>query len=130
MNNKPNFDNLPSLTKAEALSILAKPIEDLTLSSDYYKAVYHLSKYPCLETEKALISLLESNSSEHCIVIARRKAVEVLAKINCVKAILPIGICLQSDDPYLVSNCVWALKELKCDDNILNAGPKIPSKNV
>ena len=40
------FDNLPPLSMSDALGILKKPIKELELSSDYYKAVFHLAKFP------------------------------------------------------------------------------------
>ena len=110
------FDNLPALSKKEALNILSKPIAELELSSDYYKAVFHLFKYPGSDTEKALLDLVKSKSKEHSIAIANRKAIEVLARLKCKKAIPTIGQCLKSSDTYLVENAVWALKELGCKD--------------
>ncbi len=111
-----SFDNLPKLSQREALKILATPIEKLELSSDYYKAVFHLLKYPGSQTEQALIKLAQSDSAEQAVVIARRKAVEGLARLKCVHAIPVITKCLPSNDPYLVENSVWALKELCCKD--------------
>ncbi len=111
-----NFDNLPLLSKEVALEILKKPIADLKLSSDYYKAVFHLAKYPGQETEDALLRVLESQSTEQPILIAKRKAVDSLAKLDCKNAIPLIADCLKSNDKYLVENAVWALKELGCDN--------------
>ncbi len=114
------FDNLPALSKEEALLILEQPVDQLTLSSDYYKAVFHLSKYPGNQTEQALLSLVETESKEQAIVIARRKAVEGLARLGCKRAIPSIGHCLRSSDPYLVENAAWALQELGCKDSELH----------
>ncbi len=100
----------------EALDILSRPVNELDLSSDYYKAVFHLLKYPGLQTEQALFRLIESDSNEQAVLIAKRKAVEVLARLNCIRAIPYIGHCLHSDDPYLVENAAWALNELGCED--------------
>ena len=72
------FDNLPRLSKESALEILATPLCSLKSRSDYYKAVFHLSNYPCRKTEKALIKLLESDYIETEFKIAKRKAAEVL----------------------------------------------------
>ena len=115
MSNSP-FDNLPQLTKEEALNILKTPINELNLSSDYYKAVFHLSKYPCLETEESLLTLLKSEDKSQAIVIARRKSIEVLARIGCKRAMPLIAKTLDSDDPYVVENATWALQELNCTD--------------
>ena len=110
------FDNLPPLTKEDALEILNTSIEDLTLSSDYYKAVFHLEKYPSIETQKALINLIKSTESHISVSIAKRKAIEVLARLGC-KELIPITIkFLASQDKYLVESSVLALKELGCTD--------------
>ncbi len=111
-----HFDNLPYLDKAEALKILSTPIEKLERSSDYYKAVFHLRKFPGAQTEKALLALLESSQGSQAVVIARRRAVESLADLGCINAIPAIGRCLLSDDPNLVENAAWALQELGCQD--------------
>ncbi len=116
---KTPFNNLPPLTKEEALKILSKPIDQLELSSDYYKAVFHLFDFPGPDTEQVLLELVKSESEEHCILIARRKAIEVLARHGCINAIPEIGKCLESSDPYLVENAAWALQELSCKDQIL-----------
>ena len=65
------FNNLPPLSKEEALSILSTPFKNLESCGDYYKAVYHLSNYPCDQTEKELLKLLELNGNQlevrmHC----------------------------------------------------------------
>ena len=67
------FDNLPKLTKKEACELLSKNIDSINLSSDYYKAVFHLAKYPCSEVEDKLIAFLNLPSDEMPIQIAKRK---------------------------------------------------------
>ncbi len=116
---KSKFDNLPCLTKEEAFNILSTPIEKLNLASDYYKAVFHLNKYPGADTEKVLRKLIESDANAQPLLIAKRKAVEVLARLKCFNAIPSIGLCLEDSDPYLVENAAWALCELGCKDNLL-----------
>ncbi len=118
---KSPFDNLPELTQEEALRILSTPVGDLKLFSDYYKAAFHLVKYPGVNTENALIDLVKSKGSEQAFVIGRRKAIDSLAKLGCKRAISIIGSCLNSKDPYLVENAAWALKELGCKDKKLIA---------
>ena len=113
---KSPFDNLPSLSQEEALKILCTPINKLELASDYYKAAFHLSKFPGPLTEQALLRLVESQSSELSVVIARKKAVEGLARLRCIAAIPAIGRCLTSSDPYLVEISAWALQQLDCQD--------------
>ena len=97
-----SFDNLPQLSKEEALEILSKPLDQLSLTSDYYKAVFHLSKYPGKDTEEALLKLLKTTGEEQALVIARRKAVEALASLGCSDAIPSIGLCLVQFELILV----------------------------
>ncbi len=115
MNGRP-FDNIhPGLSQQEALRIISAPMAELEAASDYYMAAAHLINYPGPETEQALLVLLQRQSSEQALLLAQRKAVEVLARLGCVQAIPAIGRCLQSTDPYLVENAAWALQELHCD---------------
>ena len=112
--NKSSFDNLPELTKQESLCILATPIDKLRLKSDYYKAVFHLAKYPDNDTIQALMSLVESQVYDNSLIIAKRKAIEVLANLYCFDAIDIIAKCLSSPDIYTVENASWALGKLNC----------------
>ena len=116
MMNAGPFDNLPPLSKRDALRILKTPIKDLALSSDYYKAVFHLSKYYCSESEKALLDLVKSDSKEASVLLAKRKAIEVLGRMKCKKAIPYIGKTLNSSDPFIVENSAWALQEIGCNN--------------
>jgi len=111
-----SFDTLPQMSKNDALQILKTPIHDLRLSSDYYKAVFHLSKYPSSETEHALLELLKNESLEQSVVIAKRKAIEVLGNMCCENAIPYIAGYLNSNDPYIVENSALALVEIGCND--------------
>jgi len=117
---KSPFDNLPFLSQEEALKILSTPVGELELTSDYYKAAFHLGKFPGAVTEQALLYLVESTSNEQPVVIARKKAIEGLARLRCVEAIPAIGSCLSSSDPYLVETSAWALQELDCQDPSLH----------
>ena len=114
------FNALPLLKKDEALKILSSPIEELRLSSDYYKAVTNLLRYPCEETEIALISLLKIKSEKQEIRIAQRKSIEVLARLNSQKAIPHIIEFLNDKDKYMVENAVWALQELNVKSKKIN----------
>ncbi len=108
------------MSKEKALQILKTPIDELKISSDYYKAVFHLLKYPGLQTEDALLKLLKSNSEEKSVQLAKRKAVEVLARLGSQKSINEIGKCLDSKDLFLVENAAWALQKLGCKDSALH----------
>ena len=114
------FDNIhPGLTCEHARAILLSPLQELEAQSDLYMAAAHLINCPGKATEKSLIQLLELQGDEQPIQIAKRKAVEVLGRLNCVSSVLAIGKCLWSDDKYLVENTVWSLQLLKCDEPAL-----------
>ena len=107
------FNNIhQGLTCAEARRILSLPVAGLESQSDFYMAAAHLINCPCVETEDALIEFIAKNSTEQAVKIARRKAVEVLARLGVKRAVPVIGECLNSDDSYLVENAAWSLKEL------------------
>ena len=109
------FNNIhPELGLDETLHILSLPPDQLEASSDYYMAAAHLINFPGERSEDALLKLVCDSSSQQSIRLARRKAVEVLARLNCRRSIASIGKCLDSDDPYLVENAVWSLQQLNC----------------
>lgn len=109
------FDNIhQGLSCDEARRIIALPVDQLESQSDLYMAAAHLINCPCPETEAALIELLESEEIAQSVVIAKRKSVEVLARLKARQAVTAIGKCLWSDDAYLVENSAWALQQLDC----------------
>ena len=109
------FDNIhQGLTCDEARRIIALPKDELESQSDLYMAAAHLINCPCVETENALIDLLANDESGQAVAIAKRKSVEVLARLNARQAISSIGKCLWSEDVYLVENSAWALQQLDC----------------
>jgi len=112
-----SYDNIhPGLSLREALGILEQPLNALDTASDYYMAASHLLNFPGKATEDALLRLIDNPSAEQAVNLARRKAVEVLARLGTQRAIPSIGRCLQSDDRYLVENSAWALLQLQCQD--------------
>ena len=112
------FDNIhPTLTQESALRILVSPEEDLEFSSDYYMAVSHLLNFPGAQTEDALLEIAKNESRSQAIRLARRKSLEVLARLGCTRALPVVVQCLNHDDPYLVENAVWALLQLGCQDS-------------
>ena len=48
---------------------LSTPINEIQLISDYYKAVFHLIKHPGIETERALMKLVNADSEELSITV-------------------------------------------------------------
>jgi len=115
--NASRFDNIhPGLTHEEALRILALPVEQLEASSDLYMAAAHMINFPGQRSEQALLHFLEESDDRQPTRLAKRKAVEVLARLGCAEAVDRIGGCLLSEDPYLVENAAWALQQLGCQD--------------
>ena len=111
------FDNIHlGLSQEEALRILTLPVDELESASDYYMAASHLINFPGEATEEALIKLVVESSDNQSMRLARRKAVEVLGRLQVSRAAVPIGACLRSDDPYLVENSAWALEQLGSQD--------------
>ena len=117
------FNNLPKINKIEAINILRKPISEVKLLADYYKAVFHLVNFPCEESEMVLLDFVKYDSEKLEYKIAKRKAIEVLAIFDCKKAIPTIADFLQNNnnDDYLIETAIWSLGKLKCNDiNIIN----------
>ena len=108
------FQNLfPGLSQAEALTTLRKPLEELEDVSDRYLAAAHLVNFPDDQTIAALMACATDCHSAQAQRIARRKAVESLARLGAKQALPVIQACLNSEDIYLVENAVWALAELQ-----------------
>jgi bilin biosynthesis protein len=115
------FDNIHlGLSQEEALRILTLPVDELESASDYYMAASHLINFPGTATEEALIQLVVEAKDNQSMKLARRKAVEVLGRLQVMRAAAPIGACLTSDDPYLVENSAWALEQLGSQDDALH----------
>ena len=111
------FDNIhPGLSCDNAVQILKTAVDDLESQSDLYMAAAHLINCPGKKTEQVLIDLLGESSDHQAVKIAKRKAVETLARLEAFNSVESIGQCLWSDDPFLVENTVWALQKLRCRD--------------
>ena len=111
------FNNIhPGLDLEESLRILSLPVAELESSSDRYMAAAQLLNFPGWQSEQALLQLLADGDKTQATQLAKRKAVEVLARLGCRDAIQSIGKCLNSDDHYLVENAAWALHQLGCQD--------------
>jgi len=116
------FHNLPKIKKKDAINILRKPISEVKILADYYKAVFHLANFPCEESEIILLDFIKYDYEKLEYKIAKRKAIEVLAIFDCKKAIPIIADFLKNDDDYLVETAIWSLGKLKCDDiDIINS---------
>ena len=115
------FANIhPGLSHGEALRILSLPVEQLDAGSDLYMAASHLINFPGQPSERALLELLGNSDNRQAVRLAKRKAVEVLARLGCSEAMASIGDCLLSEDNYLVENAAWALQQLHCRDAALH----------
>ena len=53
------FNNLPEINKNDAINILRKPISEVKILADYYKAVFHLTNFPCEESEIVLLNFIK-----------------------------------------------------------------------
>ena len=63
-----------------------------------------------------VLELLKRQSQEQSVVIAKRKAIDVLGNMRCKNAIPYISENLKSNDPFLVENSSLALVEIGCND--------------
>lgn len=114
------FQNLfPGLGQAEALATLRKPLEELEDVSDRYLAAAHLVNFPDEQTVAALTTCAADDHQAQAQRIARRKAVESLARLGARQALPVIQACLSSGDTYLVENAVWALAELQARPEVV-----------
>ena len=114
------FQNLfPGLSQAEALATLRKPLEELEDVSDRYLAAAHLVNFPNEQTMTALMACAADDHPAQAQRIARRKAVESLARLGARQALPVIQDCLNSGDAYLVENAVWALAELQAQPEVV-----------
>ena len=114
------FQNLfPGLSQAEALATLRKPLEALEDVSDRYLAAAHLVNFPDEQTTTALIACAADDHPAQAQRIARRKAVESLARLGARQALPVVQACLDSEDTYLVENAVWALAELQARPEVV-----------
>jgi len=117
------FNNLPKINKIDAINILRRPISEVKLLADYYKAVFHLANFPSEESEIVLLDFIKYDYEILEYKIAKRKAIEVLAIFDCKKAIPTIADFLHNNnnDDYLIETAIWSLGKLKCNDvNIIN----------
>ena len=114
------FQNLfPGLSQAEALATLRKPLDALEDVSDRYLAAAHLVNFPDEQTIAALMACAADDHPAQAQRIARRKAVESLARLGAQQALTVIQACLSSEDTYLVENAVWALAELQAPPQVV-----------
>ena len=111
------LDNIhPELDQSSTINILLKDVNDVDSESDYYMAVSHLVNFPDSVSIQALMSFLEYSSPARSVLLAQRKAVEVLARLDAVEAEPAIASCLRSLDIYMIENAAWALAELNCQE--------------
>ena len=111
------LDNIhPELDQSSTINILLKDVNDVDSESDYYMAVSHLVNFPDSVSIQALMSFLEYSSPARSVLLAQRKAVEVLARLGAVEAESAIASCLRSLDIYMIENAAWALAELNCQE--------------
>ena len=95
------FNNLPKINKIDAINILRRPISEVKLLSDYYKAVFHLANFPCEESEMILLDFIKHDCVNLEYKLSKSKAIEVLANFDCINAIQAIAEFLEDDDDLL-----------------------------
>ena len=116
------LDNIhPELDQSSTINILLKDVNDVDSESDYYMAVSHLVNFPDSVSIQALMSFLEYSSPARSVLLAQRKAVEVLARLDAVEAEPAIASCLRSLDIYMIENAAWALAELNCQESSVHS---------
>ena len=116
------LDNIhPELDQSNTIKILAKNLNEIDNESDYYMAVSHLVNFPGSISVQALMSFLERSSSASSVLLAQRKAVEVLSRLDAVEAEPTISACLGSSDIYMIENAAWALAKLNCQKSSVHA---------
>ena len=116
------LDNIhPELDQLSTIKILAKSVDEIDSESDYYMAVSHLVNFPGSISVQALMNFLEYSSSASSVLLAQRKAVEVLARLDAVEAEPSISACLSSSDIYMIENAAWALAKLSCQEPSVHA---------
>ena len=115
------FDNIhPELDQNGAIEILTREFEDLESDSDYYMAVSHLVNFPGQLANEALLNFLGRVSTESAVLLAQRKAVEVLARLGVTQARAKIASFLDSSDIYMVENAAWALAQIGCQEQFVH----------
>ena len=115
------FNNLfPGLGQQEAIAILSRPIAELEDVSDRYLAASHLINFPGPVTTAALVACAADQDPAQAQRIARRKAVESLARLDAREALGVIAACLGEEDIYLVETASWALAALACNDPVVH----------
>ena len=111
------LDNIhPELDQSSTINILLKDVKHVDSDSDYYMAAAHLINFPDSASIQALMSFLDYSSTAKSVLLAQRKAVEVLARLGAVEAESAIAACLSSLDIYMIENAAWALAELNCQE--------------
>ncbi|WP_286187816.1 HEAT repeat domain-containing protein [Synechococcus sp. A15-28] len=108
------------MDQAGAIEILATDFQDLESDSDYYMAVSHLVNFPGQFANEALLNFLGRVSTESAVLLAQRKAVEVLARLGVTQAQAKIASFLDSSDIYMVENAAWALAQIGCQDQAVH----------
>ena len=99
-----------------AIEILATEFQDLESDSDYYMAIAHLVNFPGQFANEALLNFLGRVSTESAVLLAQRKAVEVLGRLGVTQSQAKIASFLDSSDIYMVENAAWALAQIGCQD--------------
>ena len=106
------FINLVDLTEQQAIAILETPADKLADPYYRYIAASHLVNFSTEKSIAALMVALENTEDRPENQAVRRKAAEILGRLQAAPALASLHSCLQGDDFYVVENAVWAIGEI------------------
>ncbi|WP_293135987.1 HEAT repeat domain-containing protein [Microcoleus sp. bin38.metabat.b11b12b14.051] len=106
------FINLVDLTEQQAIAILETPADKLADPYYRYIAASHLVNFSTEQSIAALMVALENTEDRPENQAVRRKAAEILGRLQAAPALTSLHSCLQGDDFYVVENAVWAIGEI------------------
>jgi bilin biosynthesis protein len=101
--------NLVDMTEEVAIAILETPADKLADPYYRYIAASHLVNFPTEQSIAALMAALENSEDSPENQAVRRKAAEILGRLQAAPALTSLHSCLQGDDFYVVENAVWAI---------------------
>ncbi len=123
------FSNIFNLTEDQAIALLKKPLNTEDGTSERYVGAAHLINFPTQRSIQALIEAIQDRDPALENRIARRKAVESLGRLKAIAALPTLKSCLVDEDTLTVENAVWAIGEIRTEDeSILEAIAELLTK--
>jgi len=117
--NSPFLNLFPGLTEEKAIELLETPVEKLKEKYHRYLAAAHLVNFPTERSINAMIKVLQDTHSAPENRQAQRKAIESLGRLKVDRAMEVIRPFLADRDRYMVENTVWAIGEIRTEDETL-----------